>query len=55
MIARLPGVDFSVQEQEEEIAQLEERVRRQREVLRRLVDLGKSGDGSTGREVEMTG
>lgn len=52
-VARLPGIEMGIQEQEEEIRRLEERVRRQREVLEGLRDVGVRA--GRGEDVVMQG
>lgn len=47
-LEKLPDMDRSVQEQEEEIAELQERLKRQREMLTRLGDMARSTDGRLG-------
>lgn len=42
-VGMLPDVDRTIEEQEDEISELEEKIRRQREVLERLRDAGKGG------------
>ena len=45
----LPDMDRSIQEQEEEIAELEDKIRRQREVLESLRDVGVRAKGERER------
>jgi small-conductance mechanosensitive channel len=47
-VKELPDIDRSVAEQEEEIRELEERIRRQREVLEQLKDAGIKALGELG-------
>lgn len=44
----LPDMDRSIVEQEEELAELQEKIERQKEVLKMLADLGRNA--RTGRE-----
>lgn len=47
-VEKLPDVDREVDEQEEEIVELEERVRKQREMLRGLAEVAKAMEGRMG-------
>lgn len=52
-VARLPGIEMGIQEQGEEIRRLEERIRRQREVLEGLREVGVRA--GRGEDVVMQG
>ena len=47
-LEKLPDMERTVQEQEQEIAELEERLRRQREMLDRLGNMARSLEGDLG-------